>query len=303
MAYAFGDAATAIYNFFLYDFCDYYLELTKPLLSSGDPAAAAAVNGDVPRAARLARLTLVVCLDTALRLLHPLMPFVTEELWQRLPGRGLPSAAAGPDARSIMVARFPAPRAALAAPGVEADFEVFQALVRAGRGLRADADIVPSKAAGFYIVAPPGGPAAASPARVAAAQAADLATLLRASFVTVVPSRAGVEEGCTARVVSDRASVHLLLRGLVDPAAEVAKLDKKADRLRGEGDHLRRRMAAPTYADKVPADVREKDAEAVASVDAQLAAIAELRAQYAGWAAPAAPAAGAAGDAAAPATA
>ncbi len=233
-------------------------------------------GGDVVLAQRLARTTLAVCLDVGFRLLHPMMPFVTEELWQRLPGRGLPSAAGKADSPSIMIAPYPTAFPALHRPDVEADFAVYQTLVRAGRGLRSDADIVPSKQAGFYIV---GG------AAVAAAQVADLTTLLRASFVKVVATQVEVEEGCAVAVVSEHASVHLLLRGLVDPTAEIAKLEKKAEKLLGDAEYLRKRMAAPGYADKVPSDVQVKDTDAVAAAEAQVLVLRTLQGQYAGWAA------------------
>ena len=284
-----------MYDFFLYELCDYYLELLKPLmavdagaLGAAEPGAAAAAveaaaaaGGDVARAQRLGRATLRVCLETGFRLLHPMMPFVTEELWQRLPGRGLPLRAAPgapADPPSICIAPYPLPLPALAAPGVEADFAAFQALVRAGRALRADADIVPSKAAAFFVLA-----VDAPTAALVAAQRADVTTLLRASALTVVADAAAVPDGCSAAVVSDALTVYLQLKGLVDPAAEAAKLAKKAAKLTKEADDLRRRAAAPGFAEKVPEDVRAGMAEQLASIDKQQAVIAALVAQYASW--------------------
>jgi valyl-tRNA synthetase len=111
--YDLGSAATAVYSFFLYDLCDVYLEVCKPALSAG-PAAAE-------------KGALFHCLETGLRLLHPMMPFVTEELWQRLPR--LPG-----DAESIVVAPYPAER-----PGdddEEAETQVRLLMQNESRGCR-----------------------------------------------------------------------------------------------------------------------------------------------------------------------
>lgn len=91
--YAFADLTTAIYNFWLYSLCDVYLEAIKPVMRE-----------EATEAKLCAQRVLYLCLDYGLRLLHPCMPFVTEELWQRLPGRGRPG-----DAPSIMLAKYPQP--------------------------------------------------------------------------------------------------------------------------------------------------------------------------------------------------
>ena len=245
-------------------------------------AAASDAGGDVALAQRLGRATLRVCLERGLQLLHPMMPFVTEELWQRLPGRGLPArAAAGAarDAPSIMVSPYPQPDARLAAPEAEARFAAFAAIVRGGRSLRADADIVPSKAAVFCVAV-----AGAEARAAAAAQRADLCTLLRASELTFVAAAGEAPEGSSAFVVDEGASVHLQLKGLVDPAAEVAKLEKKRDKVAKEREGIARRVAAPSYAGKVPAEVQAADAAQAAALEKQDGVIAGLIAQYKSWA-------------------
>ena len=289
-AYAFGTACTAIYDFFLYDLCDYYLELLKPLMQppEGDAAreaaavsAASDAGGNVALAQHLGRATLHVCLERGLQLLHPMMPFLTEELWQRLPGRGLPqraAAGAAADPPSIMISSYPLGDARFEAPSVEASFAAFQAIVRGGRSLRADADIVPSKQAVFAVAV---GDAAGRAA--VEAQRSDICTLLRASELTTVGSAAAAPEGSSAFVVSDSVSIHLQLKGLVDPVAEVAKLEKKADKVAKEVEGIRRRQAAPSYAEKVPQEVQSSDALQLAALDKQAGVIAGLIAQYKSW--------------------
>jgi valyl-tRNA synthetase len=277
--YAFAAACTAAYDFWLYELCDFYLELIKPLMASGDVASAAAAGGDVAEAQRLSRMTLAVCLDAGLRLLHPFMPFVTEELWQRLPGRGAPWSAAFPASLGGAVSA--------GAPAVEAGFALFRDAVRAGRSLRQDADIPPSKEAAFTVAL--GGGAAGDAARGALeAQHRDLVTLLRASSLTLAD--AGAAGGAAAEggassvsVVSEAVSLHLHLRGLIDPAVELKKLAAKALKLEDEAGKMRKRASAPGYEDKVPADVRAAAAEALASHEAQLATVRALQAQYTSW--------------------
>jgi valyl-tRNA synthetase len=287
--YVFGAATTVIYDFFLYELCDYYLELVKPVMN-GDAAGAADAGGDIAEAQRLARTTLHLCLEFGFRLLHPMMPFVTEELWQRLPGRGKPlrSAAAGSPAdwESIMVAPYPAPLPTASRPDIEAGFVLYQNVVRIGRSLRSDADIVPSKQVNIFIVA--GDAATAATLR---AQHLDLVTLLRASSLTIVDAPSAVPEGCSAAVVNEFCSIHLVLKGLIDPAVEIGKLEKKAEKVLRELDRLRRGTAVPNYEDKVPAEVRAQTAESITSAEQQLAVFRALTDKYREWAAAAAAAA------------
>ncbi|KAJ1494940.1 anticodon-binding domain of tRNA-domain-containing protein [Baffinella frigidus] len=106
--YDFASSTTGIYSFFLYELCDVYLELTKPVF--GEEGAA---NGGTP-AARAARAVLHHCLEVGMRLLHPFMPFVTEELWQRLErSEGDPS--------TIMVAKYPQREEEYVDAGIEAE--------------------------------------------------------------------------------------------------------------------------------------------------------------------------------------
>lgn len=275
--YDFASGTTAIYDFFLYELCDYYLELLKPLMN-GEPLAAAHTGGDVELAQTLGRTTLHVCLEMGFRLLHPMMPFVTEELWNRLPGRGLPQSSrpdAQPDPESIMIAKFPTPIPNCTNPGIEADFDLYKDILRAGRSLRANAEIPPSRKAVFYIVTDD-----ENASRVVNDQLQDLISLMRGQEIKVVSKTSEVEDGCSAAVVNDRVSIHLLLKGLVDPKVEIAKLNKRAAKLEKEIQHFHKKMAMPNYTEKVPAQVQERDKEQMKSSVKQSEAIKELISQY-----------------------
>ena len=291
--YAFASACASAYDFWLYELCDYYLELIKPLMQGDAASAAAAPGGDVAAAQRLSRMTLAVCLDAGLRLLHPFMPFVTEELWQRLPGRGGAWHADGlhPDPPSIMVAPYPTrlggalggEGGAATAARLGATFGVFKDVVRAGRVQRQDADIPPSREAAFSVVV--AGDDSASRAALAAHHR-DLLTLLRASAVTITAGaggEAGGEGASSVAVVSESVALHLHLKGLVDPAQELKKLAARALRVADDAERLRKRVTAAGYEEKVPADVRAANAEALEALDKQAAIIGALQAQYQAW--------------------
>ncbi|CAN0320228.1 unnamed protein product, partial [Hapterophycus canaliculatus] len=103
---------------------------------------------DTSQARGIAQSCLYLCLDYGLKLIHPVMPFVTEELWQRLPGRG----SMGPDeAKSIMVAPYPLADERFADPAAETDMVAVKAAIHAGRSLRSSYGILPSAKAEFYL--------------------------------------------------------------------------------------------------------------------------------------------------------
>jgi valyl-tRNA synthetase len=286
-AYTFGNATSAIYNFFLYEFCDYYLELLKPLF--GGPGqteesaklASASAGGDVALAQRLARSTLHVCLELGLRLLHPMMPMLTEELWQRLPGRGLPQRAvegAPKDWPSIMIAQYPISMPTATKPEVEAAFALFQEIIRAGRSLRSDYDIVPSKSTTMFFAA-----SDAASRAIVDDQISDIKTLLKCESLTVVSDRAEVPSGCSAYIVNDRISVYLQLKGLIDPQAEIVKLGKKQEKLKKEIETLQKRKASPGYVEKVPEAVRITNDESLARFIGEQQAVLAMIEQYKTW--------------------
>jgi valyl-tRNA synthetase len=120
------NATSAIYRFWLNELCDVYIEGIKPIVDTEErsPVAMSAQES--------ARDTLYTCLDTALRLLHPYMPFVTEELYQRLvrrPGDAVPS---------IMLTRYPAETQEWFSPEAEKEFEFVNSIVRCARSLMSD---------------------------------------------------------------------------------------------------------------------------------------------------------------------
>jgi len=265
--YHFGAASTAIYNFWLHDLCDVYLELIKPTM-----------RGDDEEAKTDARHVLYICLDHGLKLLHPMMPFVTEELWHRLPGRGLDQTAGKPDPASIMISDWPdaARWAAWRDETGEANMTTMRDVVGAIRSLRASAGLTPKQRANIFIRS-----ADASQRDVLAVFTDDIATLGLSDSVAFIDGEAPV--GCAVHVVNSALSVNIMLKGVIDPAVEVKKLTKKLAQLDKAITTLTKKMKAPTYLTKVPERVRVGDAEKLKEYEERREQVAAAIANYESW--------------------
>jgi valyl-tRNA synthetase len=229
-AYRFNDAAGAIYQFLWHEFCDWYLEWSKLTLYRGDDPAARART----------QATLVEVLETTLRLLHPFMPFITEEIWQRLPkGKGVPA--------SIMVARFPRVRRRDLDPDAEAGMTPVMAVVTAVRNLRSELQIPPSRTL-TAIVRPPAGAVVASLVESAAAVAA----LARAE-VRVDPQASRPPHSLLA--IADGCEVYVPIEGVVDVEAERGRLSRELRRVEEELSRTESKLAREDFRQRAPAEV------------------------------------------------
>uniref|UniRef100_A0A8C4WJL3 Valine--tRNA ligase n=1 Tax=Gopherus evgoodei TaxID=1825980 RepID=A0A8C4WJL3_9SAUR len=230
-AYDFPGVTTAIYNFWLYELCDVYLECLKPVFAEGEAAAVVA-----------ARCTLYTCLDAGLRLLSPFMPFVSEELFQRLPRR---------------------------APPVRGTSGFSLGIVRAVRSLRADYSLTRTRADCFLQCLDSGAADAASRC------SAYIRSLSSSGLVRVLGPGEAPPAGCAVAVASDKCTVHLLLKGLIDAEKEIAKLSGKQGELQKQIDRLRERMETPDYGTKVPPKVQESDAAKLQQSQTELQKVTE----------------------------
>jgi len=244
-AYRFGDAQMAGYQLWMDHVCDVYLELVKPVVKNDAPA-----NADARWAAQA---TLWLALEAGLRLLHPMMPFVTEELWMRLPGRGT----LGPDEpKSIMLAPYPTHVPAHVDAAAETSMEAAMGIIRACRSLRSSYQINNRDLATFYLRVEEG-----SDAHVAAqGQADDIRTLGRASELVVngsVPASVGIV------VVDETCTLYMDLAGLVDFQAELAKLEKVLAKTTPLLQNLEKKVAAKGYAEKVKEEIKAQNVEKI----------------------------------------
>ncbi|MDD4622483.1 MAG: valine--tRNA ligase [Kiritimatiellae bacterium] len=246
------DGALAVYDFVWTDFCDWYLEYAKQDLYGEDAARRRQV---------LALMTDIFA--KALKLLHPYMPFLTEELWHQM--------GYGADDETIMQAPWPQPFAAAetAAWGVTPDVTAYvdakRELVTAGRALRADYNIAPARFVKYVI--------RAVDAAAAGRLSADLDTLkqqLRAKQIDILAGDADVAQAMPGTLCK-LGAVCLPLEGLVDAEAEAARVKAELDKARGFLKGIEAKLANPGFVAKAPAAVidqqREKQQELTAAIE------------------------------------
>ncbi|OAM30729.1 valine--tRNA ligase [Eikenella corrodens] len=241
--YRFDLAAETLYSFVWNDYCDWYLELAKVQLQTGCASRQ-----------RATRHTLLRVLEAALRLLHPIIPFITEELWQTV----APMCDAK-TADSIMLARFPeADREQI----VQTTFEqmtVLQDLIGAVRNLRGEMGIQPNVKAPLFVES-----------------ADDLADYLKylpmMTRLTEAQQVAALPESEDAPVAVCNGA-RLMLKVEIDKAAETARLSKEAEKLQKALDKLNAKLSKPGYTEKAPAHLVEKDKADLAELEAKMAKV------------------------------
>ena len=252
--YRFDLLAQALYEFAWNTFCDWFVELAKPALNGDDAAAAAST-----------RHTLLYVLEALLRLLHPLVPFVTEELWRQVAPR------LGLDDGTIMLRPYPQDADVagdFAAAG--ADVEWLKAMVSTLRRIRSELNVPPSKQVTLLWQ----GGDAADAARVERF-ASQLKFLVRLGHIERV---AGDPPPAAAGVVGEL-RLFVPLEGLVDLDAERARLDKELKRVEGEIAKCRNKLASETFVQNAPAAVVEQERQRLTDWTTQHEALAAQRAR------------------------
>ncbi|MGE5560622.1 MAG: valine--tRNA ligase [Chloroflexota bacterium] len=231
--YQLGEAARALYDFTWSEFCDWYIEMAKPRL----------YNRDDQDGRRATQRVLRYVLDQTLRLLHPLIPFATEEIWQALPHQG----------QSIMVAPWPGTMAQSRDAASEREAATLMDIVKSVRNIRAELGIAPGKKAQVIIHADQAGLE-----RVRAGEQY-LKTL---AGVSEVVYQTGGEKPRQAMVAVVAAiEVYVPLRGLIDLDKELARLTKEAGEAEAETRRLTAKLANPGFRGKAPAEVVAKEEE------------------------------------------
>lgn len=236
--YDFIEAGRVVYDFLWSEFADWYIESSKVRLYSPDDAAK-----------RSTRKVLVYVFDSLLRILHPYMPFVTEELWQALPHRG----------SALISARWPSEGLARD-PQAEQQYQLLQATVRAIRNARSEYNVEISKKIAATVVAKdPSVLAALSAER---ALIASLAKLEVDEFQVVgerpAATEGGKKGGNAEVVVSEGLEALIPLAGLFDAAKELGRLEKQKGKLDKELGALVGRLSNKAFMDKAPANVVEE---------------------------------------------
>jgi valyl-tRNA synthetase len=242
--YRFNDAALRVYGFVWHELCDWYLELTKPVLFGADERAKAG-----------ARQTLCAVFAETYALLHPFMPFVTEELWHHLPG----NEAAGHLGR----ARYPRPQAGRRDAAAEADMDAVIEVIRAVRNIKGENNVAPSVKVGVRLHI-------TSPAfRAAVERNRNLLVDLAKIEALDLEAPAGVPDAAKAMLAG--AELFVPLAGLINVEEEIKRLEKELAKLTQEGEKLRTKLANPEFTGKAPEAVVKKETARLAEVDEKLA--------------------------------
>ncbi|MCK8516101.1 valine--tRNA ligase [Methylonatrum kenyense] len=252
--YRFDLASQALYDFVWSEYCDWYLELAKPVLNGADDAAAL----------RGTRRTLVRVLETILRLAHPFMPFITEEIWQRI------APLAGVRGSSISLQPFPQAEASRQDAEAEADVAWIQTFILGLRRIRGEMDIAPGKP--LPVLLQNGDD---SDRQRLSRYRLFLERLARLESITWLEPKDEAPESAIALV--GEMQLLLPMAGLIDKEAELKRLGKDLERASGDLQRAKQKLANQNFIDKAPAAVVDKERARLGEFKATLE---KLQAQY-----------------------
>ncbi len=239
--YELGLAAQKLYDFIWDVFCDWYIEICK-----------ARLNGENKEYADNARSVLVYVFSNTLKLLHPFMPYITEEIWQSLPHSG----------ESIMISALPTYNEALDFTNDEEDFEKIMDAIKAIRNRRSEMNVPPSKKAKVCI--------ATALKDVFNAGTTYFCRLASASVVEVADN---FDIQGAVRVVTDVANIYIPMNELVDAAAEIARLEKDLKKALEDKAFFEKKLNNPGFVAKAPAAVLEEQREKLKKVEDRISLI------------------------------
>ena len=253
--FRFDLAAKAIYEFVWDEFCDWYLELTKPIIH-GDDTDPALRRGTLQ--------TLTRILEATLRLAHPFLPFITEELWQKVPvsirGNG----------ESIMLQPYPVVDESLRNSEAEADIEWLKQVVTGVRNIRGEMDISPARPI----------PVMFSGGSESDRQRLDQFSNLLASLIKPESLKwleAADEKPAAATALVGEMELLVPMAGLIDKAAELARLDKEIERKLKDRSRTESKISNPSFVEKAPEDVVQKERDKLSDLDSALEKLGEQR--------------------------
>jgi valyl-tRNA synthetase len=252
-AYRLDLAAQAIYDFTWHEFCDWYLELSKPVLQS-DESSEAMQRGT--------RRTLIDTLETILRLLHPLMPFITEEIWQQVAER------AGIDGETIMFAPYPQPDDDAADAAAVADIDWVRLFILGIRQIRGEMDISPGKALPVLLQH-----ASEMDRERTSRHRLLLERVGRVESVDILDE--SVEPPAAATALLGDMRLLVPMKGLIDVAAERARLDKQMTRTEADLAKARGKLANENFVNNAPEAVVTQERERVAEFEKTITQLSE----------------------------
>ena len=235
--YELGISVQKLYDFIWDFFCDWYIEIAKIRLQKGGEEA------------KTAKDVLIYVLSNALKLLHPFMPFITEEIWLTLPH----------DGKTIMLSSYPEYDEKLNFASDEAEFERIMKAVRAIRNRRAEMNVPPSKKAEVFIDTP-----------FESTFISNTVYMERRAYASGVTVCAGVEIDGAVQVVTEDAKIYIPMNELVDFEAEKARLSKELEEAEKDLEFFNRKLSNPGFLAKAPAAVVEKDKASAAKISEKI---------------------------------
>ena len=249
--YRFDFAATALYEFTWYDFCDWYIELTKPVMQS---------EGSTDAAKRGTRQNLAEMLEALQRALHPLMPFITEEIWQ------LAAPLAGRKGDTVMLQPFPAAKEFPRDAEAEREIDWIRNFILGVRQIRSGMDIAPSKKLPVLLQN-----ASADDLTRAENHRAYLERL--AGLESLTPLAAGASAPQSASALVGELTILVPMAGLIDADAEIDRLGKRIDKVRLDREKIAKKLSNENFVKNAPPDVVAQDRERIAEFDRTLASL------------------------------
>ena len=253
-SYRFDLASQALYEFIWNEYCDWYLELSKPVLWDDNAS---------PEAKRGTRRTLIRVLETWLRLLHPLMPFITEEIWQTV------APLAGKSGPTIMLQPYPVADDSAVDSAANADIEWLKGVIVGVRNIRGEMNIPPGKE--LTVLMKNGGD---EDQRRLTQNAPFLRKLAKLDEVTWLDTTEEAPVAATALV--GELEILVPMAGLIDTEAELARLAKETEKLEKDLKRLQGKLGNSSFIDKAPAEVVEKERD---KMQAQEQALQKLKEQ------------------------
>ena len=253
--YRFDLASQAAYSFVWHEYCDWYLELSKVVLT--DPASK-------PQALRGTRRTLVQVLDALLRLLHPIMPFITEEIWRRV------ALLAGASGQTIMLQPYPRSQPQLIDAAATAEMRWVMAVVTGVRNIRGEMDIAPGKLVPVLFQ-----DGTAADQKHLETNRRYIAALARTESLTWLKPGEHAPESATALV--GHMKVLVPLGALINKQAEIDRLKKEMEKIEKELHKAKAKLANADFVARAPKPVVEQEQRRVRDFEAALAQLGEQR--------------------------
>lgn len=252
-SYEFGETGRLLYNFIWDDLCDWYIEFSKLSLYGTDAAAK-----------KKTQSVLAYVLDRTQRLIHPFMPFISEEIWQHLPHEG----------ETITLASWPTENPVFESPDAVREMELLMDAIRSVRNIRSEVNVPMSKKVELLIK-----PASSETQSILQRNEEYLKRFCNTSLLQIDAQMAAPEKAMTAIITG--AELFLPLAGLIDIAQELVRLDKELQSLHGEVERIEKKLGNEGFVAKAPAKVIEEEKAKLADYadkrDKVIARLAELK--------------------------